>query len=68
MTGYMFRPDGVGGTKSRNSKWRAAQSVNNGGTVTTQPQGYEKGEVAKGGYIKKITNDAREDEMDENLA
>jgi hypothetical protein len=30
--------------------------------------GYQKQEVAKTGYIKRITNDAREDEMDENLA
>ncbi|KAL5270255.1 hypothetical protein ACHWQZ_G001107 [Mnemiopsis leidyi] len=62
------RPKGVGGTKTRNDKWKAAQSVNNGGTVTTQPHGYQKEEVAKTGYIKRITNDAREDEMDENLA
>ena len=34
-----IRPKGVGGTKTRNDKWKAAQSVNNGGTVTTQPQG-----------------------------
>ena len=44
--------------------------VNNMCFVNSHPQflGYQKEEVAKTGYIKRITNDAREDEMDENLA
>jgi len=59
------RPKGTAGTKARDKNYNGTQGM---GTVTTQPHGYVKGEVAQSGYIKKITNDAREDEMDENLA
>ncbi|KAL4630394.1 synaptosomal-associated protein 23-like [Arapaima gigas] len=42
-----------------------------GGVVSTQPTGTRNGQPgqqkASGPYIKRITNDAREDEMEENL-
>ncbi|KAL2099002.1 hypothetical protein ACEWY4_005482 [Coilia grayii] len=44
-----------------------------GGVVSSQPVSMRNGQavpqvaVASGGYIKRVTNDAREDEMEENL-
>ncbi|XP_030642602.1 synaptosomal-associated protein 23 isoform X2 [Chanos chanos] len=39
-----------------------------GGVVSTQPTGVRNGQVvASGPYVKRITNDAREDEMEQNL-
>ncbi|XP_012676938.1 synaptosomal-associated protein 23 isoform X2 [Clupea harengus] len=44
-----------------------------GGVVTNQPPGQRNGQVgttvvvASGGYITRVTDDAREDEMEENL-
>lgn len=37
------------------------------GPVTSQPQGGQRGGAPEGGYIKRVTGDEREDEMDENL-
>lgn len=45
-----------------------------GGVVSSQPPGVRNGQAVSGGsatssgpYIKRVTNDAREDEMEENL-
>ncbi|XP_052009703.1 synaptosomal-associated protein 23-like [Xyrauchen texanus] len=39
-----------------------------GGVVSSQPTAIHNGQAVSGGpYIKKVTNDAREDEMEENL-
>nr|XP_004657187.2 synaptosomal-associated protein 23-like isoform X1 [Jaculus jaculus] len=53
---------GDGGGNSPNSVvWKQPGRVTNG-----QPQQTSTG-AASGGYIKRITNDAKEDEMEENL-
>lgn len=38
-----------------------------GGLVTDQPMGMEPTRQAQGPYIKRVTDDDREDEMEENL-
>ena len=35
--------------------------------VTEQPRRNKRGAGGDGGYVQRVTNDAREDEMDENL-
>ncbi|XP_018590821.1 synaptosomal-associated protein 23-like [Scleropages formosus] len=49
----------------------ADSDASKGGVVSSQPTGIRNGQpgqqTASGPYIKRITNDAREDEMEENL-
>lgn len=44
-------------------------STGSGGVVSRQPSGVRNGQAPQpsGPYIKRITNDAREDEMEENM-
>ncbi|XP_073682784.1 synaptosomal-associated protein 23-like isoform X2 [Garra rufa] len=58
------------GTSSDNSSVEGKE----GGVVSSQPTGVRNGQAvssgsagASGPYIKRVTNDAREDEMEENL-
>ena len=45
------------------SKWEATKD----GVVVRQPPSEAAGESSGGPYIQRITNDAREDEMEENM-
>lgn len=47
----------------------ASKEGGNGGVVSSQPTSHLNGQATttSGPYIKRITNDAREDEMEENL-
>ncbi|XP_063039827.1 synaptosomal-associated protein 23-like isoform X2 [Engraulis encrasicolus] len=56
--------------------WGTGENVDaskEGGVVSSQPTGVRNGQagpqvvVSQGGYITRVTNDAREDEMEENL-
>ncbi|XP_058255403.1 synaptosomal-associated protein 23-like isoform X2 [Hemibagrus wyckioides] len=47
----------------------ASTEGGNGGVVSSQPGSHHNGQAttSSGPYIKRVTNDAREDEMEENL-